>query len=57
MWAAFMLIYSKKEDEPVNFFFEEGFRQAKCHVVSQTQGYYLVCIWDSLVKFQGVGLF
>ena len=56
MWAAFMLIHSKKEGEPVNFF-EEGFRQAKCHVVSQTQGYYLVCIWDSLVKFQGVGLF
>ena len=22
--------------------FEDGFRQAKCHVVSQAQGYYLV---------------
>ena len=29
---------------------------AGCHVVAQTQGYHLVCIWGSLVKFQGVGL-
>ena len=28
---------------------EEGFRQAKCHVVAQI---YAVCIWGSLVKFQ-----
>ena len=34
-------------------FFEGGFRQTKCHVVAQTQGYHVVCIWDSLVKFQG----
>ena len=28
-----------------------------CHVVAQTQGYHLVCIWGSLVRFQGVRLF
>ena len=26
------------------------------HVVSQTQGYHLVCVWDSLVKFHGGGV-
>ena len=36
-------------------FFEGGLRQAKRHVVAQTQGYYLVCIWGSLCKFQGGG--
>ena len=28
----------------------------KCAVVAQTQGYHLVCIWASLVKFQGGGV-
>ena len=28
-----------------------------CHVVAQTQGYHLVCIWGSLVRFQGARLF
>ena len=28
-----------------------------CRVVAQTQGYHLVCIWGSLVRFQGVRLF
>ena len=37
-------------------FFEGGFRQTKCHVLAQTQGYHLVCIWGSLVKFQGGGV-
>ena len=39
-------------------FFEGGFRQTKwgSHVVAQTQGYHLVCIWGSLVKFQGDGV-
>ena len=37
------------------FFFEGGFRQAKSHVVAQTQGYHLICIWGSLVKFRGGG--
>ena len=37
-------------------FFEGGFRRTKCHVVAQTQGYHLVCIWGSLVKFQGGGV-
>ena len=37
-------------------FFEGGLRQAKFHVVAQTQGYHLVCIWGSLVKFQGGGV-
>ena len=27
-----------------------------CHVVAQTQGYHMVCIWGSLVKFQGGGV-
>ena len=39
---------------PANIF-EGCFRQAKCHVVTQTQGYHLVCIWGSLIKFQGGG--
>ena len=29
---------------------------AGCHVVAQTQGYHLVYIWGSLVKFLGVGV-
>ena len=37
-------------------FFEGGFRRTKCHVVAQTQGYHLVCIWGSLFKFQGGGV-
>ena len=37
-------------------FFEGGFRQTKSHVVAQTQGYHLVCIWGSLVKFHGGGV-
>ena len=32
---------------------KRGLCLAECHVVAQTQGYYLVCIWGSLVKFQG----
>ena len=28
---------------------------AGCHVVAQTQGYHLVCIWGSVVKFRGGG--
>ena len=35
---------------------EGGLCLAGCHVVAQTQGYYLVCIWGSLVKFQGGGV-
>ena len=35
---------------------EEGLCLAGCHVVAQTQGYHLVCIWGSLVKFQGSGV-
>ena len=27
-----------------------------CHVVARTQGYHLVCIWGSPVKFQGDGV-
>ena len=34
-------------------FFEGGFRLAKCHVVAKTQGYQLVFIWGSQIKFQG----
>ena len=30
-----------------------GLSLAGRHVVAQTQGYHLVCIWASLVKFQG----
>ena len=36
--------------------FEGGVRLTKCPVVAQTQGYHLVCIWGSLVKFQGGGV-
>ena len=35
---------------------KEGLCLAGCHVVAQTQGYHLVCIWGSLVKFQGGGV-
>ena len=35
---------------------EEGLYLSGCHVVAQTEGYHLVCIWGSLDKFQGVGL-
>ena len=35
---------------------EEGLCLSGCHVVAQTQGYHLVCIWRSLVNFQGVGV-
>ena len=35
---------------------QEGLCLAGCHVVAQTQGYHLVCIWGSLVKFQGGGI-
>ena len=34
-------------------FFEGAFCQAKCHVAAQSQGYHLVCIWGSYIKFQG----
>ena len=37
-------------------FFEGGFRQTKCHVLKQSWGFHLVCIWGSLVKFQGGGV-
>ena len=30
-----------------------GLCLAACHVLVQTQGYHLECIWGSLVKFQG----
>ena len=30
-----------------------GLCLAGCHVVAQTQGYHLVCIWGSLVIFHG----
>ena len=33
-----------------------GLSLAGHHVVAQTQGYHLVCIWASLVKFQGGGI-
>ena len=33
-----------------------GLCLAGCHVVAQTRGYRLVCIWGSLVKFQGSGV-
>ena len=29
---------------------------AACHDIAQTQGYHLVCIWGSLVIFQGGGV-
>ena len=35
---------------------EEGLCLSGCHVVAQTQGYYLGCIWGSLVKFHGGGV-
>ena len=35
---------------------KEGVVLAGCHVVAQTQGYHVVCIWGSLVKFQGGGV-
>ena len=35
---------------------EGGLCLAGCHVVAQTQGNHPVCVWGSLVKFQGVGL-
>ena len=35
---------------------ERGLRLSGSHVVAQTQGYYLVYIWGSLVKFQGGGV-
>ena len=35
---------------------QEGLCLAGCHVVAQTEGYELVCIWGSLVKFQGGGV-
>ena len=34
-----------------------GFRQGGFQLVAQAQGYQLVCIWGSLVKFQEAGLF
>ena len=34
----------------------EGFGLVGCHVVAQIQGYHLICLWDSLVKFQGGGV-
>ena len=33
-----------------------GLCLAGSHVVAKIQGYYLVCIWGTLVKFQGVGV-
>ena len=35
---------------------ERGLHLSGIHVVVQTQGYYLVYIWGSLVKFQGGGV-
>ena len=35
---------------------KEGLCLAGCNVIAQTQGYHLVCIWGSLVKFQGGGV-
>ena len=32
---------------------ETGLCVAGRHVVAKTQGYHLVCVWSSLVKFQG----
>ena len=32
---------------------ERGLCVAARHVVVKTQGYHLVCVWGSLVKFQG----
>ena len=36
-------------------FFRGGLASTKCHVVAQTEGYHLVCIWVGLVKFKGGG--
>ena len=33
-----------------------GLCLAGCHVVAKTQGYHLVCVWGSLVKFEGGGV-
>ena len=38
-------------------YIERGLCRAGSPVIAQTQGYHLVCIWGSLVKFQGVALF
>ena len=35
---------------------DRGLCLAGCHVVAQRQGYYLVYIWGSLVKFLGGGV-
>ena len=35
---------------------ERGLHLSGSHVVAKTQGYYLVYIWGSLVKFQGGGV-
>ena len=35
---------------------KKGLCLAGCHVFAQIQGYHLVCIWGSLVKFQGGGV-
>ena len=35
---------------------KDGLCLAGYHVVAQTQGYHLVCIWGSLVKFRGGGV-
>ena len=35
---------------------EWGLCLAVSNVVAKTQGYYLVCIWGSLAKFQEVGV-
>ena len=34
----------------------QGFLQGGVQLVAQTQGYQLVCIWSSLVNFQGAGV-
>ena len=50
-------INNHKSRRRVTYFSFEGvFRRTKCPVVAQTQGYHLVCIWGSLVKFQGDGV-
>ena len=35
---------------------QRGLFLAGCHVVARTQGYHLICVWGSLVKFQGGGV-
>ena len=37
----------------VSLKFRMGLCLAGCHIVAHTQGYHLVCIWSSLVKFHG----